>query len=57
MNDEKEIKSQERESNLETINKEINNNLDSIDSSINSFIDKIELKDLLIIGLIIIILS
>ena len=61
MNDEKEIKSQEKESNLETINKEINNNLDSIDSSINSFIDKfidkIELKDLLIIGLIIIILS
>lgn len=61
MNDEKEIKSPEKESNLETINKEINNNLDSIDSSINSFIDKfidkIELKDLLIIGLIIIILS
>lgn len=57
MNDEKEIKSQEKESNLETINKEINNNLDSIDSSINEIIDKIELKDLLIIGLIIIILS
>ena len=57
MNDEKEIKSQEKESNLEMINKEINNNLDSVDSSINSFIDKIELKDLLIIGLIIIILS
>lgn len=57
MNDEKEIKSQEKESNLEMINKEINNNLDSVDSSINKFIDKIELKDLLIIGLIIIILS
>jgi GR25 family glycosyltransferase involved in LPS biosynthesis len=57
MRDEKEIKSQEKESNLEMINKEINNNLDSVDSSINEFIDKIELKDLLIIGLIIIILS
>ena len=57
MKDEKEIKSQEKESNLEMINKEINNNLDSLDSSINKFIDKIELKDLLIIGLIIIILS
>ena len=57
MKDEKEIKSQEKESNLEMINKEINNNLDSVDSSINKFIDKIELKDLLIIGLIIIILS
>jgi len=52
-----EIKSSENESNLENINKEINNNLDSIDSFINKFIDKIELKDLLIIGLIIIILS
>ena len=62
MNDENkeiqlEIKSPEKESNLENINKEINNNLDSIDSFINKFIDKIELKDLLIIGLIIIILS
>lgn len=53
----KEIKSSEKESNLEIINKEINNNFDTIDSFIDKFIDKIELNDLIIIALIIIILS